>query len=405
MHKWKKWLPALLAAALCVTPVLSVAEEGAQPVKPLTYEEMLAWRNGFAVELRAMQILNNPMDTYNADLGEMYLVQVEDGTIDSLAPNVTEAEQITGVELSGGMMTCPRGASMGSSLETVLSYYPNHNPELLGDEMRAVLYVYAPGEYPGLNEAVYGVVMRDGPNVVAVQYTTMAPLQDGQYLEIGIQYIIEDGFVAGMRFYGYNAVISEATMREKLQIVQGDAQLTEYSPQADEGMADILMLADLRYEGIFLPTTTPDEVVLKLGEPEDVDNADQDAGDDAGIETLVYPGRTFEFTTLDGVQRLTAFTLDDEAAEGPRGLRLGMTLDAAMALFRKEVPAWQENRVFLYTYGATPEVPPFGMLEYYTTDQATLRYSVLGDDGEAWMLHIGILGGMVDEILIYRYVP
>lgn len=372
---------------------------------PLMAEEMENWRNGLLIQARQMEILNEPIDTYNPEFGEEYLIEIEDGTIDSLSPTLSGAEQISGAELTGGEILCMRGFSRGSRLESVLAAYPNNNPELVGDEQQAVLYAYGPGEYAGSSQAMYGLLLRQGPQVNALQYVTFAPLQGGQYRQLSVLYIIEGGLVEAMRISGFHTVTSEQAMKEALAAVKANAEASTFAQDSTMLLADVLMLIDLQFEGLFLPEATPEQVTAQYGPAEESDQIEGEQEDGGVYRVLTYPGRTFEFAGQPEALQLTAFTLSDENAVGPRGVTVGMELSDALSLFRLEEQPWQDNRVILYSHGESEDQPPFGMLEYYSDREATLRYAAMGDDGAAWMLHITIADLRVDEVLVYRYVP
>jgi hypothetical protein len=303
------------------------------------------------------------------------------------------------VDVTGGHWYSPRNISLGSSLETVLTSVLSENAALTGDEQRAILYAYGPGEYQGLTEAVYGVLFREGLINVAVQYIVMVPLANNQYLEITLQYLLEDDYVSAIRVFGYGSIITAENMQEKIAGAKAARELNSFSPDGQTQVADVLMLVDLQYEGMFLPQATPQLVVERYGQPDETQQMDE--GEKSTL--LIYPGMTFGFTGEGETQRLTSFTLSDETKEGPRGVYVNQEMADVLNLFRREEQPWEGNRMILYAYGDTTDSPPFGMLEYVTDTEATLRYGVKGDDGADWMLLMSIVDLKVDEILIYRY--
>lgn len=385
-------LVALLAMAM--VPVATATETG-----PLTAQEILTWREQMAAELADEAVLNVPADTLNPEMGSGYLIEYDEGMITSTTPDTPAAANIMEVDITGGHWYGPRGLSLGSSLETLLESFLNENPSLTGDTERAILYAYGPGEYAGLSEPVYGVLFRDGDVNIAVQYTVMIPLENNQYVEVTLQYLLEDNYVSAVRVIGFQELITAEGMQEKIAGAKAAQALDTFSSDSAGQVADVLMLADLQFEGLFLPDASLQDVTGRYGQPEETQQMQE--GETGTL--LTYPGMEFEFTGAGETQRLASFTLMDESKTGPRGIYVGMDLADALALFRREEQPWDGNRMILYAYGDTTDTPPFGMMEYFTETEATLRYGVKGDDGGNWMLMMSIVDLQVDEILIYSY--
>ncbi|MDR3051841.1 MAG: hypothetical protein LBU67_09005 [Oscillospiraceae bacterium] len=408
-------LLVLTLALVCVAiPFCVAAAAQTDSPAPLTMAELRAWCDDVWQQARQEALLNNPQETLDAQSG-LYLIQTEPVTLESATPTLDEADNPVGrVTLNTGELLGPRGIGLGSSLEQLLSAYPNNNPALTGDQEFAALYVYGPQEGPVPGEIAWAWVVRDGYRVQSVQYAVSAP-QDAAdtYTDAGVQYIITDGYVSDMQVYGLLSAITAEEAQANVDTLRDIAARASYTPgeaDAQRMRATPLAAEDLIFSGFDFTNATPQSVQARFGAPDFQENmADEDDG--PGQLIYGYEGMEFAFA-LDAQSNpgaLDSMLIDGPRLEGPRGLYVGEDLADVLATFRKEEESAGpgEGQVILYAQGATLDDPPFGLLDYYGAMDATVRYAVsLAQEpsGEAAMLHLTVENNALTEIYIYRWV-
>ena len=88
------------------------------------------------------------------------------------------------------------------------------------------------------------------------------------------------------------------------------------------------------------------------------------------------------------------------AIPGPRGLRVGMTAQAAAELFRCDADVYASGGA-LYMEGEAYGEPPFAEMSAESDSEATIRYLCRMENGEAARLDVGIRGGVVGYWHLY----
>ncbi len=409
--KRMKWMLAMLLLCACLTGAVAHAEDGHVGV-PLTMQELNQWFDSVWQEAKEEPLLNDPNETLNEE-SNMFLIQTEPFTLECVAPTLEQSSNpINTVTFNEGEMVDPRGIGLGTSLEQLLLAYPNANVPLVGDDEFAALYVYGLGEIQNLNEAGWAWVLREKARITSVQYAVHAPAADGQFTDAGIQYVIEDGYVSDMRVYGRFATIDQEEMQANLDIVRDIAKRDTYTPTQEDVLAmraDTFGVADLVFSDFDFLHATADSVWQRFGKPDSQEMAPGEGGT-PGRANFYYEGMQFTFSldAMNNPTTLESMLINRPNLAGPRGIVLGMDLVDVLGTFRQEEQTERENNIILYSEGKTLDQPPFGMVNYFGTSGATVRYATMiapGESGEAVTLHLSIENMAVSEMLIYRWTP
>jgi hypothetical protein len=403
-------LALCLALALGLTGAARAAENPAGP-GPATYVELLQWRDAIWTAVRHEPLLNNPEDTYDPAGSATYLLQMEHYTIESITPTLdTDYNPILSVTLNDVQAEGPRAMSLGVPLDAVLTAYENDNPALVGDSEFAALYVYDIGERTGLQEAGWGLLMRGARGALGVEYAVSAPFTAADaYTDIVISYVITDGYVTDMRVRGFGASVLEAELRENIDTVRGIAANTAYDPRSDMPPpmhAEMFGREDLLFADLDFLTATAGDLRALLGAPQSEGPVSAEDGGTAGL-CLTYPGLecVFDLDAQSQPGALRSLLISDPGLEGPRGLYIGEPLEDVLHGFRLEDETYSEAQTILYAPEASIDSPPFGLLETYDTQNATVRYAMPApaNEGEGIMLLITVENLRVTEMYLYRW--
>lgn len=388
------------------------AQDALNQPAPLTYAEILQWRDAVWAVTRGLPVRNNPLDTYDPNGKGTYLIQQENYTIESATPSLdVENNPIVSVTFNDVHAEGPRGTGLGMTLEEVLAAYQNNNPSLIGDMEFAALYVYDAQERADLPEAAWGLLMRNERGALSVEYAVSAPFAEADaYTDIMVSYVITEGYVTDMRVADFGDSILQEELRENVDTVRSIAADVTYDPQA--GMqpplhAEMFQREDLIFSGLDFLMETAEDVRTLLGVPK---SEAMTSSEDGGVASLLitYPGLEFEFAQADGQQpaQLRALQITDPNFAGPRGVRVGDTLTDVLSSFRLEDESYQEPQTILYAPGESVDQPPFGLLEIYSEHEAVVRYAMpapSGSPGEAIMLLITVENLRVTELYLYRW--
>ncbi len=410
-----------LLCALCMAAGMSgawAAEANGEPetvvqASPATYAELLQWRDMIWQETRGQPVRNNPLDTYDPQGKATYLIQLQSYTIESRTPTLdVEDNPILGVTLNDVHAEGPRGSGLGMTLEEVLAGYENQNPALVGDAEFAALYVYDVQERADFPEAAWGLLMRNDAGALSVEYAVSAPFAEADaYTDIIISYVITEGYVTDMRVSDFGDSILSEELRENIETLRGITANTSFDPQEQNLAplhAEMFQRADLVFSGLDFVVETVEDVRVLLGDPKSEKEVPHEEGGDPKL-ILTYPGLEFEFGfSADGMRQLQALQITDPNFEGPRGLRVGESLESVLSRFRLEEQGYQEPLTILYAPGESIEQPPFGLLEIYSDLEATVRYALevptRGDAPKAGiMLLITVENLRVTELYLYRW--
>ena len=133
-----------------------------------------------------------------------------------------------------------------------------------------------------------------------------------------------------------------------------------------------------------------------LGEPNEVQTLPAGGG-----RILLYDGAAVRLglDEATGAEVVLGVTATGDI-RGPRGLRVGMTAQAAAGLFRCDADVYASGGA-LYIEGEAYGEPPFAEMSAESDGEATIRYLCRMDNGEAARLDVGIRGGGVGYWHLY----
>ncbi len=358
---------AALALLLTLLPGAALAEE---------FDAQLAqsWLAGFATALPGQTLLNDPQETADPVKGGQLLLEYAFGTVLARTADSPAAEDILEVDLRTQEVEDCLGLRVGMTLDAVLGALTLHAGAAPLDVLRT-------------QEAGIGwswAYVGDG-GVYGVEHVSFG----GEGLsmkECTLTYVIDGGLVSAIRMR-----VSEATQAqadEAFATVQEIAQRQTASPLVQANDSAVFTEEDLQVMGAQALGAAVDRFVLAVGEPEQVQTLPEG-------RLLLYGGAAAQLglDVQTGQEIVLGVSVTDEEIVGPRGLRVGMSLQEAAALFACRQTVTSSGGM-LYLLGEAADEPPCG--EYLPADGGgTLRYVCLRADGSTGVLEIGIQEGVV----------
>jgi len=393
---------------------------------PLSVAEIDAWAAGILAQAQNSLLLNNPAESY--DPYEGYAFEYPFGTLYMSKPAHGPETVLLKVLITDYLGMCPRGLTRGNSLQTLLASYPNENPSLRGDYNFAALYVF--DQLAQNQTAGWAWVHRNGQDVTLMQCAAYALSENGRtYRDAGVVYVLENGGASSITVYGLNSAqtISREEVEEDLanlrQIQASDAYVSYTSDLKGEEVP-IFEREDFRFANIDVLGATPRDFIEKLGAPQNVEEA---FDGQAKYIKYEWSGIDVHFVQLpeDKTPLFESLRMAGGVQEGPRGLRIGDTLDSVLARFCNtndlavldgvltrfaDIDDWVVNsKAILYELGEAAEYPPYGILTYENITSAgvveiAVRYAtLLGDEesGTVGMLRLSFENNRLQELMLY----
>ena len=393
----KKTVSVLLALLLllCAAALAEGAPE-AEESPALTYEE---------VQLYLKRLVSDALK--DKDLGVSVSLE-EGGAMQALFSGGTlrigeetlmETTAVLEAELAMGQED-PRGLFIGSSLGELLNAYPNDNPGLYGSYFDAALYVR--GEKP---EASVGYVLRDGQRVSQVVHEVYSWQADG-VICCRVRYEIRDGMVFAIAIEDVDELIPEADALQKIGEVAAIQENTEYFmyPADENGALEPFAREDLGLRTADLKLVD----LLDLNAETAAEAFGPAAQDTWSADETADPPRQMRQMEWNGISLLLVYdqnrseiqqkvlTVVGRELEGPRGVRVGDTLDSVLNRFRHQIEMAGDSAFLLYGDGQSA---PFGALNY-TVYGAEVQYALALEDGQAVYLHLSFTDGVLDEMIL-----
>lgn len=377
----KKLIALLLSLAMILGVSLAevMTEESPYP----TYEEL-------EIYLSALR--------ENALKGSVEIQKTESDTL-AVANNgllrIADEKLSGNTAILGAMLdattACPRGLMIGDSLSDLLAAYPNHNADLRGNFNDAALYIA--GSKP---EAVVGWVLRDGQRITQVTHCIYHWVPDG-VISCGISYQIENDVIMNIAVFGLDQLIDEA---QALQEIADTAEIQEAShyfayPKSDDGNTmDPFVREDLSFSGLDFLDLTPEMATESLGSSP-VDEWLQDSTGEY-LRIRQWDGVTilFLYTENKQFQKVDSLIINGDMLEGPRGVRVGDSMESVMYRFRHGQGGTVDNGIALYGDGVTA---PYGILAYGETT-ATINYALAVDEAQQVIWQLTFQGGELLEM-------
>ena len=364
----RKWLPALLGslllAALC----------GAAQAQQLAPEAAQAWLSQLEQTLAAQQPLNRPQETVDPARGGQALFSYGFGTVLAGNTDAPRAQDMAEIDIRTDELADCRGLRVGMTLADALDGASVQG----GETQLCVLGVRADGigwswAYVGEN-GVYGV-----------EYVTFGGEPEAMR-EYTLTYLIDGGYISSIRLR-----VTESTQPEAeagLRTAQEIASRQQGELYASANSAQAFSAADMQAMGAEAIGVAVEKWVARAGEPQQVQTL-------PGGRLLLYEGAAVELglNAQTGEEVVRAVSATGESVEGPRGLRVGMSVQEAAALFACRQDVYAAGGV-LYLEGEAMGEPPCGELTR-EDGGAMLRYLCQRQGGETGVLEIGIQGGLV----------
>ncbi len=292
-----------------------------------------------------------------------------------------------------------RGLYIGAALDEVLRAYPNDNPSLAGSYYDAALYHR--GEKP---EVTVGYLTRVGQQAIFVRYEVYSWQPDGVAVS-SITYFLENGYVSQIHIALNDQLLDENVAQSDIQDVADMQEISEYTPypvSMDDGESlapfdreDLTITQFGQKVADFLDLTAEDLNAALGSAPVDEWTEDSDGSllrtlQWEGISVLLRYNAQRQFTAVVSV------TINDVNLEGPRGVRVGDSLDSVIYRFRHAEILYADDTVLLYGDGQTV---PYGAL-VYTPENAEVTYAVSVGEGRTVVWHMTFVIGELQSMTL-----
>lgn len=347
---------------------------GAAKAAQLDAQTVEAWLSQLAQTLASQQPLNDPEETIDPARDGQALFSYGFGTVVSASRDVSQAERIAQVDIRTDELADCAGLRVGMTLADALD-----GAQVSGGETQlCVLELWTDG--PGWRWAYIG---EDGVyGVETVTYGT----EPAALREYTLTYLIDGGQISGIRLR-----ISAATQAEAeagLRTAQEIALRQRGEVYAGANSAEIFLEQDMQVMGVPAIGVAVERLVARVGEPQQVQTL-------PGGRLLVYAGAVVELGLNEqtGEEIVLSVSVTGETLEGPRGLRVGMSVQEAAALFACRQDVYASGGV-LYLEGEALGEPPCGELTRENRG-AQLRYLCQRQNGQTGVLEIGVQAGLV----------
>lgn len=354
-------------------------------------------------DVYAQEILKKALtdNAYQSEAQEAkYLLRFKDYTLltdtDRLTAN-TIIFSVTFDDLSD-VDDCPgdlRALKLNDSLEALLNTYPLENEALLGTRENAVLYLE--GELPG--QAAVGYLVRDGQRVTEIDHILYYMTNEG-VMTRSTRYTLADGAIVKIEVNLRGEVLSLEDAAAELDAFKMLRQNTEYAAymRDGEGDAQLFNRDDLMFSGLDYLGLTPELAIDSLGD----DYAEEWLEDGENfIHIMEWPSATVTFLCdkdKNVIQTDNYFT-DEDALEGPRGIRVGDQQQNVLDSFF--FGAGRSEGDITYLYGDEGE-DDYATIEYVSSGEMTARYAFMQEDRSVVMI-LTFEDARLKSILIQTY--
>lgn len=355
-------------------------------------------------DVYAQAVLKNAL-TDNAYQSEQkdgaYLLHFKNYTLRTDSDRLTANTTVYAVLMNdlSDVDECPgdlRALKLNDSLNVLLSVYPLENATLLGTRENAVLYVE--GELPG--QAAVGYLFRDGQRVTEIDHILYFMGSDGVTTRRA-RYTLSDGAIVGIEIDLAGDSMSLEDAAAELDAFKMLRQTGEYAAYMQTGEAadaapfgrDDLLFSGLDYLGL-----TPEDAVNLLGD----DYAEEWLSDgDTAIHVMEWATATITFLCDKdkNVIQTDNYYTDEDALEGPRGIRVGDQQQNVLDRFY--FGAGEALGDVTYLYGGQDE-DEYAAVEYVSAGEMTARYAFAQEDRQIVMI-LSFENARLKSILIQTY--
>lgn len=338
------------------------------------------WLGQFAQALCALSPLNDPQETTDPARAGQALAEYEFGTV-----LLDGAGSILEINVRTDQVTDCRGVRVGMGLEEATG-------GIAVSASGASLHVLCTQE-AGIGWS-WAYLSENG--VYGVEHITYGAA-GAQMKEYTLTYVIDENQTISairMRIADATAAQAESGFATAQEIAQ--RQNSEVIIKAnDEQVFDRADMQVMGAQALFVQVA---QLISVLGEPAQVQTLPEGRG-----RMLLYDGAVAELTfdEYTGVEMVSGVTVSSASVAGPRGLKTGMTLAQAAALFACQSPMTGAGGT-LYLAGEALGEPPYGEMVAISAQEQVLRYVSSAQDGVVGILEIGVENGVVTYWHLYE---
>ena len=382
----KKILCGLLTLLLLSGLIPALGEES-----PVTESELYALADQLIARALSSEPLNDPL---SEDAGS------EDGTAFQYAFGFIYADgtalsadtPVNAILIADDETEAIRGITVNSSVDDLMKKIPCDNDGMYGNYDSALLYLTGDAD-AGFS---YGWVQRNGQRIIAMEYGVADPQRE---IRIAFTCQISGDGVTQIRLDGFHEPFSREdsdALYADLAALKGEMWYHRVPFSYDGSDLEKFSEADLDFLSLSYMTAQPEQFG---GEVEDmlIDNED-------GTFLRRIDGDGFEavFTCDENGQNalLISYTLLSDQLEGPRSVRLGDLFQEDFNRFRNGEGAFDDTAMREVLYGKVGTAP-YGLAEYGTGDEMTLRYVTDTLDGRVVELYLHYQNTVLDEIILH----
>ncbi len=383
-----KRLSALLTALLiaCLLPVVS-AEEGAEPV---TAAELEQFAKSVQARATAEEPLNDPSSEDAASEDGIAFVY-DFATLFADRAEMTEDTLVYAVIVNEGDTL--RNVEPDWPVANLLAAHACDNATLDGSREGALLYLRG----DTATGYQYGLALRDGQRVQAVEYGEALP-GTGGWRCVSVLYTVQSDMVSSIRVEGLNATVDAGEAQARFEELSELGRQSGYTrvPTSRNGLElTVFSAEDLRFGGLYYPDLQPDSFG---GEPEDVIMENEDG---SWLRVVEGSGFNAVFSCDSKGQHATilSYTILSPDLEGPRGVRLGDQFHEDFSRFRNGENETDGVTELLY---GTEGTAPWGLANYAEIDGGmSLHYVTALPDGSSAELILRYLQNELTEIILH----
>lgn len=380
----KHMLSLLLALCLAVSLAALAAADG-----ELSAEEIAAYAAELKETALQSELQNDPADEEALSEDGFAMVYLF-GTLYADRTEMTPETRLAAAMITDPETAGPRGIRVNGHYPDLLAAFRNDNPTLDGSRDGALLYLQG-DEASGFT---YGQVLRNGQRIRSVEYGAVVPAEGG-FSRTAVTFSVEMDLISVIRVEGLTETTDAAAAADLLaglKALQAEKGYTQFIPSWTGTDLTPFGTEDLTFSGI-------DFLNLK---PEDFGPLAEDvliSNDEDGWLRVVSNAdfsATFTCTENGGNAKISYLELVSDAAEGPRGVRLGDSISMDLNRFRSGDGEISEDALYEMLYG-TEGTAPWGKAFYLDGDGMTLRY-VTGAEGYEVELYLHYTGNELTEI-------
>lgn len=367
-----KKLLALLLALTLICPAL--AEPAQEESAPLTREELA---------LYADALVNEALEK-----GAITVVSSEDGPTVAFTAcgslTIADDQLTQTTALLDAALTvdqpCPRGIEIGSTLEEVMQVYPNDNQQLFGTYYDAALYVS--GEKP---EITAGWILRDGQRVTQITHCVYTWGEDGVG-KCGVTYTLEQGYVTDIELFGLGDRIDEEQALAELAEVSQMQEQQEYYAYPQGAALELAPFGreDLAFSGLDFLDLTPEMALSALGDSPVDEWMEDSTGEYLRLREWDGVSILFRYSAKKEFLHVDSLTVNADALEGPRGVRVGDYMETVINRFQHgQGSSTAEGQLYLYGQADSTN---YGVISYSTETVAVTYAFALEGQSVLWQL-------------------